>query len=306
MNKESVRKEHIARIGKAIDYIDSHLSEKLVLVDIAKAAYFSPFHFHRIFRLVVGETVNNFIIRKRIEKAASIFMNHKDVVITEVSSGLGFSSLSSFSRAFKKFYGMSPADFKNASPNKFSKICKTESKNGQIQISFEQYICNIEKSIKWYQMKATTSIQSINDFNIAYLSHKGEMDKIGEVFNELIKWATPKGLMQQENLRLLTIYHDSPKVTSPDNIGISAGIILNSEIKVDGAIGLKTVSPGKCLVARFEIKPEEFQQAWESSFVWMSDNGYEKGEKDPFEIYYNNYLDHPEGKFIVDLCIPIK
>lgn len=304
-NIQQVRKEHVARINNAILYIENHLSEKLLLNDIAAKAYFSPFHFHRIFSLVVGETVNNFIIRKRIEKAAGFLMRQKETPITEVSEILGFTSLSSFSRAFKKFYGISPVEFKELTPNKFSKICKTESKKGQVTISIEQYICNINNSINWFNMNATVTVKKIDNLELAYISHLGEMEKIGEVFNRLIHWAAPKGLMNQENLRLLTIYHDSPKITSPNNIRSSIAIALNKKVNVEGEICLKTFSPGKCIVSRFEITPDKFQQAWESSFVWMSENGYKKSEQDPFEIYYNNCQDHPENKFIVDICIPI-
>jgi len=304
-NIQQIRKEHVARINNAILYIETHLSEKLMLNDIAKKAYFSPFHFHRLFSLVVGETVNNFIIRKRIEKAAGLLIHQKETPITEISEILGFTSLSSFSRAFKKIYWMSPVEFKESSPNKFSKISKAESKNGQVTISFDQYICNINNSLKWFKMKAKTTVQKVEEIQLAYISHKGEMDKIGEVFQRLIRWATPKGLMSQENLRLLTIYHDSPKITNPDNIRMSAAIVLNSQTSVEGEVSLKTMDPGKCIISRFEITPNEFQQAWESNFVWMSENGYKKRDQDPFEIYYNNAQEHPENKFIVDLCIPV-
>ncbi|NVK51360.1 MAG: AraC family transcriptional regulator [Flavobacteriaceae bacterium] len=307
MNKalDSIRKEHIARINNAIVYIENNLTEKLVLTAIAKKAYFSPFHFHRLFSLVVGETVNNFIARKRIEKAAILLISRKEKSITEVSLAVGFNSLSSFSRAFKKFYGVSPAEFKELSPHKFSKICKTQSKKGQVVVSFEQYICNINNALNWFKMNAKVTVQNVEDLQIAYISHKGAMEKIGEVFQRLIKWATPKGLMNQENLRLLTIYHDSPKVTSPENIRSSISIVLNKEVAVEGEVSLKIMQPGKCIVSRFEIAPPEFQKAWESSFVWMSENGYQKSDKDPFEIYYNNAEEHPENKFIVDICIPV-
>ena len=304
-NIEQQRKEHVARVNNALLYIETHLSEKLRLNDIAAKAYFSPYHFHRIFSLVVGETVNNFIIRKRIEKAATFLMHQKELSITEISETIGFTSLSSFSRAFKKFYGMSPAEFKELSPNKFSKICKTESKKGQVTVSFEQYICNINNSLKWFKMNAKVAVKQMENLDLAYISHKGEMDEIGEVFNRLIHWATPKGLMSQENLRLLTIYHDSPKITSPDNIRSSIAIVLNAPTSVEGEVSLKTFKPGKCIVSRFEITPNDFQKAWESNFVWMTENGYKKGTQDPFEIYYNNCQDHPENKFIVDMCIPI-
>ena len=104
---------------------------------------------------------------------------------------------------------------------------------------------------------------------------------------------------------MITIYHDSPKISNPNNIGMSACMVLEKPIKVDGEIGLRTIKKGRCIVSQFEIKPFEFQEAWENSFAWMIENGYQKDNRDPFEIYYNNAENHPENKFVVDFCIPI-
>lgn len=304
MPSSKIAKENIARINKAIHYIEENIHTKLLLENIAREAHFSPFHFHRLFSVVTGETVNNFITRKRIEKAASYLLHKKEIPITEIAEKVGFANLSSFSRAFKKFYGISPQEFKELSSEKFSKICKTKNKNGQIEISFEQYICNINNSLNWIQMNAKTTVKVLDKLELAYISHVGKMDLIGSAFDQLIRWATPKGLMEQENLRMVTIYHDSPKITDPNHLRMSACIVLNSKTTVEGEVGLRMIESGKCIVSRFEIAPHEFQQAWESSFVWMTENGYKKADKDPFEIYYNNYLEHPEQKFVVDLCIP--
>jgi AraC family transcriptional regulator len=306
MSNTKLSNTTVTRIGNAILYIEENLQNKLLLEDIAEKAHFSPFHFHRLFSVVVGETLSNFISRKRIEKAASHLMNKKNISITEVAERVGFSSLSSFSRAFKKFYGMSPAEFRDVSPEKFSKICKTKSKNGQVTISFEQYICNINNSLHWLKMNAKTAVKTIDKLELAYIGHQGKMEMVGSAFDRLVRWATPKGLMNQENLRMVTIYHDSPKISDPNNLRMSACMVLNSKISVDGEVGLRTIEPLKCIVSRFEISPYEFQQAWESSFVWMVENGYQKADNDPFEIYYNNYVDHPKKKFIVDLCIPVQ
>ena len=108
-----------------------------------------------------------------------------------------------------------------------------------------------------------------------------------------------------EKTRMLTIYHDSTKITAPNNLRMSACIVLNNPIKVDGEVNLKAIKNTKAIVSRLEINSFQFQQAWESNFAWMVENGYNKSEIDPFAIYYNNATEHPENKFIVDLCIPI-
>jgi AraC family transcriptional regulator len=294
----------VVRIYNAVLYIEENLEKKLLLNDVAKKAHFSPFHFHRLFSLVTRETFNSFIVRKRMETAASYLLHRKEKQITEIAEKIGFSDISSFSKAFKKFYGISPSKFKEQSPEKYSKISKTESKNGTITTVFEQYLCNINNALNWLQMNTKTTIKTIETLNLAYLSHKGKMDEIGLTFNELVKWSVGKGLMS-EKTRMLTIYHDSPKITEPNNIRMSACIILNEPIQVNGEVQLRTFTPNRCIVSHMEISPSEFQQAWEANFAFMMEKGYQKSDIAPFEVYYNNAEDHPENKFIVDLCIPI-
>lgn len=231
-------------------------------------------------------------------------LHQKEKNITEVAEQVGFGNLSAFSKSFKKFYGISPNKFKEESPEKYSKISKTESKNGTVVITFVQYICNINNALNWLKMKTNTEVKQINKLELAYISHKGKMNDIGSIYARLVKWAAPKGLMNEET-RMVTIYHDSPKITDPNNLRMSACIVLNKAVKVDGEVNLRTIETTKCIVSRLEITPFEFQQAWESSFVWMVENGYKKSSTDPFEIYYNNAQEHPENKFIVDVCIPV-
>lgn len=303
---EKLPNKTIVRISKAISFIEENLSDKLVLEEIAKEAYFSSFHFHRLFKIVTKETVNDFITRKRIEKAASFLIHKKEKSVTEISEAIGFTNLSSFSRAFKKFYGLSPAEFRKETPSKFSKICKEESKNGQVEVRFEEYICNIQNALNWIKMNAKTEVKIVPEIKVAYISHQGKMDVIGNVYNRLMRWAMPKGLMNQPDLKMITIYHDSPKITDPNNLRMSACMTLSSEVNSEGEVNLKTLPATKCIVSRFELGFHEFQQAWESNFVWMSEHGYKKADKDPFEIYHNNPNEHPEGKSIVDLCIPVE
>lgn len=300
-----ISNQTVVRIVKAIDFIEENLHLKLDLNLVAAQASFSPFHFHRLFSVITKETLTNFINRKRIEKAAPLLIYKRNLTITEISYNVGFTSLSSFSRSFKKFYGMSPLEFKKNSPEKYSKICKTESKIGKVELVFEQYVCTINNILNWLQMNGTTTIKEVPQLMVAYVNHQGQLGDIVIAYQKLIKWATPKGLMEQLPLRMITMYHDSVKFSNPNNIRMSACLVLNEPIKDKSEINTKEIAAGKCMVTRLEIIPDEFQKAWEANFVWMTENGYQKSDKDPFEIYYNNAANHLEGKFIVDFCIPV-
>jgi len=295
--------DYNVRINKVFSYIDEHLDADLSLNIVSEVAFFSPFHFHRVFKFITGETLNEYVTRRRIEKSA-IGLIHKNLGISEISMTNGFNSNSSFTRAFKKYYGVSPTAFKKQNPNKFSKIRQLKSKNGQEYPDFEKYICIINNIKKWITMNAKIEIKDQPKMNLAYVSCIGP-ENHGVAYQKLMQWATPQSLINTQT-KMVTIYHDSYKVTESSKVRASACILLNKPVTVGGEIELTTIEAQKCIVGSFEITLNEFEKSWTGLFVWMDENGYKKADKNPFEMYHNNFNEHPERKAIVDLCIPIQ
>ncbi len=87
-----LHQEYRQRVNRAIDYIDANTGSNLSLAALADIAVFSRLHFHRIFRAMMGETLNEFIQRLRVEKAATRLVNNPRDSITEIALGCGFSS----------------------------------------------------------------------------------------------------------------------------------------------------------------------------------------------------------------------
>tara|TARA_R110002049_G_scaffold110162_8_gene259202 strand:- start:1070 stop:1993 length:924 start_codon:yes stop_codon:yes gene_type:complete len=305
ITENEIQPDYIFRINKVLKFIDVNLDSNLTLETVSKVALFSPFHFHRIFKAITNETLNSYISRRRIEKSASILMHKKEVSITELSLQYGFTSNTSFTRAFKKFYGVSPTEFRKQSPSKFSKISQVESKNGQENLVFEKYICNINNLKKWIEMNAKIEIKETPELQLASITQIG-VDGIEHVFERLIKWAIPKGLMNLPETKLARIFHDSFKITAPNKVRMSICLLTNETFKKEGEVKLETIKKTRCIVARFEIAPINFEKSWCSLFIWMNENGYKKAEQNPFEIYHNDFRTHPENKCIVDLHIPIE
>ena len=285
-------------------YIDTNLDTELSLESITKITHYSPFHFHRIFKNEIGETLNSYITRRRIEKCAGILFRKKDIPISEIYTKHGFTSNSSFTKVFKKFYGVSPTEFRKINPSKYSKIRQTQSKNGQKSQVFEDYICNINNHLNWIQMNAKIEVLECDKIELAYISLIG-IQGLTPAFGRLMKWAGPKGLLSAPYFKMATVYHDSFKVTAPDKVRMSACIVLKKSISVDGEIRLQTIEKGKYIKAHYEINIHEFEQAWSSLFIWMNENGYSKTDQYPYEIYHNDFNTHPEKKCIVDLYIPV-
>jgi AraC family transcriptional regulator len=98
-------------VNLAIDHVVGHLGEPLRLVDVARAARLSPFHFHRVFQVLVGETLAEFVKRLRLERALVMMAHAPRSSLTTIALNCGFSSSSDFSRCFKQRYGTAPSAF---------------------------------------------------------------------------------------------------------------------------------------------------------------------------------------------------
>lgn len=297
--------EYIARIDQVLRFIDENLDSELSLEALAQVAHYSTFHFHRIFKQIAGENLNTYILRKRIEKMASVLMYQPIVSVTELSLQYGFNSNSSFTRAFKKYYGVSPTEFRRQQPSRFSKIRQIESKNRQVDQVFEEYICNINELKNWIKMNAKIEIRELAPIKLASITSIG-VQGISNAYQELLKWAVPKKLLAKEKTKVITIYHDSFKLTAPEKVRMSACISVGEEEKAEGKVHLITLKPGKCIVAYFEISPSDFEKSWSSLFVWMNEQGYQKAEGNPFEIYHNDFREDPNQIAKVEFCIPVR
>lgn len=300
--ENEIQVDYKARINRVFEYIDANLDSSLSLKTIAEIAFFSPFHFHRVFKSITGETLNDYITRRRVEKSASDLM-HKEVSMASIYQSYGFPDNSSFTRTFKKYYGISPTAFKKENPNKFSKIRQLESKNGQIYPDFEKYICIIDNLKNWIKMNAKIEIKVVEQLDLAYLSSIG-VGNLAATYQKIVRWAGPKGLLD-DNTKMVTIYHDSLLVTEAEKARMDACIVLTKPVAVDGEFGLTTIEKGKFIVGSFEIGLADFEKSWTGLFVWMHEHGYKKADRNPFELYHNNFNEHPAKKAIVDFYIPI-
>ena len=301
-HKTQVEVEYKQRINRVFEYIDENLETNLSLKKLAEIAFFSPFHFHRVFKYVTQETLNEYITRRRIEKSASDLL-HKNISVSEIAHAYGFGDLSSFSKTFKKYFGVSPTAFQEQHPHKFSKIRQLESKNGQAYPDYDKYICIIHELKNWTKMTAKIQIKELPQMDLAYVTSMGAHN-ISTAYETLVQWATPHQLINSET-KMISIYHDSFKITPPEKVRISASILLNKKVEITGEVGLTSIKKGKHIVGSFQIGMNEFEKSWTGLFLWMNENGYKKADQEPFEIFHNNPNEHPEGICIVDLCIPI-
>ena len=111
--KELNKQEYLLRINKVTDYIHNNIDQPLPLQKMAGIACFSPFHFHRVFTILTGETPTDYIKRTRIEKAAQLLKRNKEQTTTENTRQSNYSSLSLLNRNINQKFKMTIREFRS-------------------------------------------------------------------------------------------------------------------------------------------------------------------------------------------------
>jgi AraC family transcriptional regulator len=104
-------KAYILLLNSVIDYIEDNITEKISLMSISHQFHISEFHFSRLFKIVVGSNFKQYILARKLTKAAESLKNNHNTV-TSVAFKYGFEYTEVFSRAFKKQFGISPSEYK--------------------------------------------------------------------------------------------------------------------------------------------------------------------------------------------------
>ncbi len=304
--------EYRARVNKVMDYIDQHLDQNLDLCTIAEVANFSPFHFHRIFTFMIGESPIDYIQRLRVERAAWKLREDDPLSITEIAFDCGFGSVSLFSRTFKRYFKVTPSQFVKLEKPVYSSNGSVFSKNGQMlrknmkAVSAEGGDLCITELKQYFFMKTNIEVLEMPEMKAIYVRHMGPFNEIGHAYEKLFKWAFPRGLFTPNVSKSATVIHDDPTVTDIEKVRQSACIIVTEDVKVEGEIGKLSIPGGKYAVGHFELGFTEFEMAWNSMCNWFLESGYQQGDGCTYELYHNDYNTHPEKKHIVDICIPVK
>jgi AraC-like DNA-binding protein len=106
------RERHLLR---AKDIVDARFREPLDVPALARAAYLSPAHFSREFRRAFGETPHQYLLTRRLERAAAMLRN-TDRSVADICLTVGLRSVGSFTTSFRRVYGISPTAYRAAHP----------------------------------------------------------------------------------------------------------------------------------------------------------------------------------------------
>ena len=278
--------EYIRRINNALEFIAQHLDEAMRLEDVARSSHFSPYHFHRIFHALRGETVNDYISRKRMEKAARQLVYKPDLSVTQVAEMGGFSSSANFARAFKLYFGVSASDLRNgrvndpddANNSKIGKLYRKYGKEFKPQDLYSQFVTAtaVVDNDKLEEMLMKVKVEEIQEKPIAYVTAPNgyALDSIYATWDKLIHWASSQGIADERQARF-AICHDNPLITPEDKCRYDAAIVIEPEMAVNSPYSKSVIPAGKYAIAYYKDVAEKINNFMtELCSQWLCHSGY--------------------------------
>ncbi len=288
-----------SRINKVIDYVNNNLDKSFSIEELALVACFSPFHFHRIFVAVTGESLNYFTNRIRLEKSARLLKFSKEPV-TDISMECGFSSPSTFTRAFKHYFGVAPSSYRSNGKIENSKICK-----GLLPLN--EYLCKM--SDEELKTKFPIDIRELPQRRIAYIR---VLDSYREgvvlnAFEELTKWAKKLNLFETETIFGMSV--DDPMITPKEKYRYEVCITIPEKLQVDPDDYIQTTILPKCKYAVATVSGNLNLVATATNYLfntWLINSSFEPDHQPGLEVFLDKENICNWNHFDLELCIPVK
>lgn len=276
------------KITLAMKIILNRLSENLRWEDVSRECGISYFHFHRIFSSYVGETPGDFITRKRLEKAISHIAYSRDVSLVDVALDCGYSSQANFSKAFKKYFGVTPTEVLRGENSKNSKIGKLKSKYGKdfnIENLYPEKEIAKDRYIK--EVKMNFEIKEFAKRRVMFLSSEGGYKKeaIFNTWQKISQVAIEAGF-DIETIDKFGVGHDNPEITAQEKCRYDACMELACDENVPNNVEVTFFPAGKYACFHYKGSSEKLLQFYLDIYKnWFDANGYEPGNFPLIENY---------------------
>jgi AraC family transcriptional regulator len=282
--KPSTRLDYGRRIARAMALIAADPARAPDLEQLAGAAAFSPFHFHRIYREITGETPAETLARERLSRAAALLVRDR-LPVAAVARRCGYGSAAAFTRAFRAAYGVPPAAYRAAGGiglPRPSNPDRTETTMPEIAIRHEPAL------------------------RLAAIAHRGAYTRIGTAFDRLTAWAVPRGLAAP-GARFLGLYRDDPATVPEEELRSDACVTVPAGVEGSEGVRILDLPPTRLAVLVYRGPYAELEGAYRHLYRdWLPGSGEEPADQPCREEYLNDCRTLPPAEWLTAIMVPLK
>lgn len=276
--------DHGLRIERVIQWLADHLDETLDLQRLSELACMSPFHFHRTYHALHGETVNETVRRLRLHRAA-VELITGELLVQEIARRAGYSSHEAFTRAFKAAYGVPPAVYRaSIVPDPRASATKDIAMRANYQVT----------------------IRHTRPITLAALPHRGDYMQMPQTFERLAATALRMNLLGPET-RSFGIYYDDPSAVTLDALRADACISAPDVWTPSDPLERREIPGGRYAVVVHVGPYAELERAYQWLYgAWLVDSGEEPADFPCVEAYLNDWRTVPVTDLRTEILLPLR
>jgi AraC family transcriptional regulator len=285
------------RILQVLSHIQHHLDDPLPLHELAALACFSRYHFHRIFKGMVGESVKEYVRRLRLERAAGQLKLGSASVI-DIALNAGYESHEAFTRSFKACFGASPSQFRLIRRARFAGVSSAlHYRAGRTVRHFRTIHRGGNMNVK---------LERLKPMRVAFLRHVGPYGEVGPTWDRLLTIMGKDGYLGGGTM-LLGICHDDPEITPPAKIRYDACITVGDDFVPGGDIQVQTVAGGEYAMTTHTGPYKNLGRTY-TEFLgqWLPRSGRELRDVPCFEVYVNDPQSTAPEDLLTDIYAPLQ
>ena len=286
-------------VQRVIEHIVSHLGEALALETLAEQAYLSPFHFHRVFRGMVGETPLELVRRLRLERAAWRLL-HSDAPVTAIAFDAGYETHEAFTRAFRASYADSPSGFRRRAKMRIE-LAAANGVHFRADGRPQQFIPR-DSGGRTMQVE----IRKYPALRVGTVRHIGPYIQINEAFAKLGELAAPARLFERPGAAMVALFYDDPDTTPADQLRSDAAVVVAPDVELPKGLTEQRIAAGDYASTTHVGPYEQLGDTW-ARFMgeWLPASGRRIGEGVSYEVYHNTPMDTPKEKLRTEIRIPL-
>ncbi|WP_244629519.1 AraC family transcriptional regulator [Martelella limonii] len=270
------------RLNRVGDHIAAHLDDSLDYARLAEIACLSPWHWHRIYRAVYGETIHATVTRLRLHRAAGQLLQTDDR-LEDIARHAGYSSVAAFTRSFKSAYGMAPSGYRA---------------DGRHAIFDKPFT---EENDAMYDVE----IRDFPERLVAGVPHRGSYMEVDKAFGDAVGKMAAAGALRPE-MAMIGIYYSDPGLTEEKNLKSFAGLVVPEGFALPDELELRHLPGGRYAVLRHKGPYAELHKAYRWFYgSYLPENRYEPADAPPSEVYLNNPREVSPRDLLTEICIPI-
>jgi AraC family transcriptional regulator len=278
--------KHLEAIMRVLVYIDAHLDEPLGLEELSRVAHISPFHFHRIFRGMMGQTLQTYVKQLRVE-AAQGMLRYSERPITEIGLAIGYESHAAFTKMFRQLIGLSPTRYREHMRPLVETLLKRTQTN--------------EKTI---HAKYVTRKEE----EVLFVRREGSYEKSPyEAFDALLLFLKNEGLRQEIKM-FYGMALDDPHIVDPTKLRFDACVSLSTKAIAKGEVGKKILPGGPYAlflhIGTYHLIEKTLAEIYQ---YWYPNSGKEFADAQPIFEYPDLFNDAvSDTELITKIYMPLK